>query len=459
MLTRLGEQIEVAALKASPAGSARVFGALPAGALAALQAGRFRKTLRLVAERSPFYREAFRRRGIDVNRITHPSQLGDFYTTGEDLRTHGPDAFVIGRAETAFETTGTTSPAPKRVLFSNRELNAMGSASAAALHLMGLRRDDSVLSAFDCSFWVSPAVARSALQYIGCFHIEAGKIDPLECYTHAIAYKPNVIFGEPSWMIRFAQIAAERGTWPVKLLVAGGENIAESARAEVERVWGAPMLLNYGQTEAFGSLGLECLQKQGYHRNDLHFLFEVREPDQDGYGELVYSTLTRDVMPLIRYRASDVTRLVEEPCACGLFAKRLAKVRSRSDEMVVCGMGNVGPWVFEEILRGVDAAGDEWQAVLSNNGRYDVFELKVEVRGARSEERGAGSEERGAMGESAQRLDRQVRANVKERFPDFWKNLQMGLYELRVTPFAPGTLREGRKLRRIVDDRILTSVK
>ena len=447
MLTRLGEQIEVAALKASPAGSARVFGVLPPGALLALQAARFRKTLRLVAERSPFYRDAFRRRGIDVSRISHPSQLGDFYTTGEDLRTHGPDAFLIGRPETAFQTTGTTSPVPKRVLFSNRELNAMGSASAAALHLMGLRRDDAVLSAFDCSFWVSPAVARSALQYIGCFHVEAGKIDPLDCYTHAAAYKPNVIFGEPSWMIRFSQMAAERGTWPVKLLVAGGENIAESARAEVERVWGAPMLLNYGQTEAFGSLGLECLQKQGYHRNDLHFLFEIDRPDADGYGELVYTTLTRDVMPLIRYRASDVTKLVEEPCACGLFAKRLAKVRSRSDEMVVCGMGNVGPWVFEEILRGLAGVGDEWQAVLSNNGRFDVFELRVEAEvGGRSEVGGA------------EALDRAIRANVKERFPDFWKNLQMGLYELRVTPFSTGSLRTGRKLKRIVDERVLSDL-
>jgi len=293
MLTRLGEQIEVAALRASPTGSARVFGALPAGALSAMQAARFKKTLRLVAERSTFYRDAFRARGIDATRISHPSQLGDFYTTGEDLRQHGPEAFLVGRPETAFETTGTTSPVPKRVLFSNRELNAMGAASAAALHLMGLRRDDSVLSAFDCSFWVSPAVARSALQYIGCFHVEAGKIDPLDCYTHALAYKPNVIFGEPSWVIRFSQIAAERGTWPVKLLVAGGENIAESARAEVERVWRAPLLLNYGQTEAFGSLGLECLQKQGYHRNDLHFLFEIQEPDAEGYGELIYTTLDR----------------------------------------------------------------------------------------------------------------------------------------------------------------------
>ena len=457
MLTRLGEQIEVAALKASPAGSARVFGALPPGALAALQSARFKKTLRLVAERAPFYRDAFRRLGIDVSRISHPSQLGDFYTTGDDLRREGPEGFLIGRAETAFETTGTTSPVPKRVLFSNRELNAMGSASAAALHLMGLRRDDTVLSAFDCSFWVSPAVARSALQYIGCFHVEAGKIDPLDCYTHAVAYKPNVIFGEPSWMIRFSQMAAERGTWPMKLLVAGGENIAESARVEVERVWGAPMLLNYGQTEAFGSLGLECLQKQGYHRNDLHFLFEIDRPDADGYGELVYTTLTRDVMPLIRYRASDVTKLVEEPCACGLFAKRLAKVRSRADEMVVCGMGNVGPWVFEEILRGVEGVGDEWQAVLSNNGRFDVFEVRVETEtGGRRSEAGGSSEV--GRPESTDALERAIRANVKERFPDFWKNLQMGLYELRVTPFAPGSLRTGRKLKRIVDARVLSNL-
>ncbi len=381
MLSRLTEHIEIAALRTSPAGTARVMRALPPGALTALQTARFRKTLRMVAERAPFYREAFRKRGIRADGITHPSQLGDFFTTGEDIRTHGPEAFLVGRPDTAFETTGTTSPVPKRVLFSNRELNAMGSASAAALYLMGLRREDTVLSAFDCSFWVSPAVARSALQYIGCFHVEAGKIDPLECYTHAINYRPNVMFGEPSWMIRFAQIAAERGTWPMKLLVAGGENIAESARREVERILGAPLILNYGQTEAFGSLGIECREQQGYHRNDFHFLFEIDDPDPAGYGELVYTTLTRDVMPLVRYRASDVTRLIDEHCK----------------------------WV------------------------------RVEVGGQRSE-----------VGDA-------VLASIKERFPDFWKNLQMGLYELRVEPVAPGTLRTGRKLRRIVDERVLTT--
>lgn len=437
MLVRLADRLEAVALRTAPAGAARVMGALAPRTLPAMQRARFRRTLKLAAERSAFYREAFRARGIRPDTIDHPSQLGDFFTTGDDIRQHGPEAFQTGPADTAFETTGTTSAIPKRVYFSNAELDAMGTASAAALHLLGVRRDDRVLSAFDCSFWVSPAVARSALQYIGCFHVEAGKIDPAECYDRGAPYRPSIIFGEPSWLVRFSQIAETRGTWPLKMIVAGGENIAESARREVERIWRAPMYLNYGQTEAFGSIGLECREQQGYHRNDLHFLFEIVEPDADGYGELVYTTLTRDVMPLIRYRASDITRFVDEPCACGLFARRLARIRSRADEMVVCGMGNVGPWVFEELLRDVPGAGADWQVVLGSNGRYDTLALTVEMT-----DPAAGA----AVGN-------RVRDHLRARFPDFWKNLQMGLYELTITPAAPGTLRTGRKLRRIVDSR------
>src|SRR5882762_4360588 len=195
MLTRITEQLERIALRTNPERAAQLLGKFPPSAFAALQRARFRKTLRLVAERSPFYREQFRRRGIEVRRIQDPSELGDFYTTGEDLRKHEAEAFLTGRADTAFETTGTTSPIPKRVFFSQRELDEMGRASAIGLHLLGLRREDTVLSAFDCSFWVSPAVVRSAFQYLGCFHTEAGKIAPLDFYEHALAYRPNVIFG------------------------------------------------------------------------------------------------------------------------------------------------------------------------------------------------------------------------------------------------------------------------
>jgi phenylacetate-CoA ligase len=441
MLAEITKQIEHLALRMNPERAAKLLGALPPSALEKLQCARFRQSLLLVTKRSPFYREQFRKHGIDVRRIEHPSELNDFYTTGEDLRAHGAQSFLTGRADTAFETTGTTSNVPKRVFFSQRELNEMGRASAAALYLLGLRREDTVLSAFDCSFWVSPAVLRSALQYLNCFHTEAGKIEPLEFYERARAYRPNVIFGEPSWIVRLSEIIAARGggsvAWPLKFLFAGGENIAEEARRFVEETWHAPFYLNYGQTEGFGSLGIECREQKGYHRNDMHFIFEVHEPDAEGYGELVYTTLTRDVMPLIRYRSTDITRLIDEPCACGLFAKRIAKLRGRADEMVVCGMGNVGPWVFSELLRDVLGVGADWQAVVRHDGRRDTIELHVELE---------------HIFRQAE-VEKDVLSHLRQQFADFWKNYEMKLYELRVVAHARGTLRQGRKLKRVVDER------
>lgn len=438
MLSKIIEQIERAALSTDPERAVRWLGMLPPSALAAMQRARFRRTLRLAAARSSFYREEFRRRGLDVRRIEHPSELGDFYTTGEDLRESGAEAFLTGRADTAFETTGTTSSIPKQVFFSRREMDEMGRITAIGLYLLGLRSEDRVLSAFDCSFWVSPWVLRSGLSYLNCFHVEAGKIDPVEFYERARSYRPNVIFGEPSWVARLSEVAKSRGAWPIKFLFAGGENITEGARHAIERVWHAPLYLNYGQTESFGALGAECRMKDGYHRNDLYFFFELDDVDQNGYGELVYTTLARDVMPLIRYRSTDITRFIDEPCECGLFAKRIGKIRARCDEMVVCGMGNIGPWVFEEILRGIEGTGQDWQAVVLHEGQRDVIELYVEI----------GDTTRQSEVEKA------IHTNLRERFADFWKNREMKLYDLRVVACAMGSLRDGsRKLSRVIDER------
>lgn len=437
MLSKVIKHTERTALRVSPEQMQRILKLMRPALVKRIQAARFRQTLRLVAERSPFYREEFRRRGIDVRQITHPSQLGDFYTTGEDLREHGAEAFLTSRPDTAFETTGTTSALPKRIFFSQRELDEVSRLSALGLRNLGLRREDRVLSAFDCSFWVSPATLRAALQYIGCFHVEAGKIEPLEFYERAIDYRPNVIFGEPSWLVRLTEIAEAHGTWDVKMLFAGGENMTEHVRHRIEHVWRAPLYLSYGQTESFGAMGIECRAQAGYHRNDLNYFLEIADADADGNGELVYTTLTRDVMPLIRYRSTDITRLVDEPCACGLVVKRIGKIRARCDEMVVCGMGNVGPWVFNELLRDVPTAGAEWQAIINSDGRRDVIEFHVETPDLAAQHE----------------LERIVLTNLRERFADFWKNREMKLYELRVVACPPQSLRTKRKLRRIVDER------
>jgi phenylacetate-CoA ligase len=437
MLAQIVEQFERLALR-YPERALQLLGRVPAPALDAVRRRRFKRTLHLAAERSPFYREHFRQRGIDVRQIEHPSQLGDFFTTGDDLRAHGAEQFLAGRPEMAFETTGTTSPVPKRVYFSRREVAEVGRLTALWLHLLGLRREDRVLSAFDSSFWVSPWLLRSGMELTECFHVEAGKMDPSECYHRAVVYHPTVILGEPSWIVRLSEIAQARGSWPLKFLVAGGENIAEASRSAVEKVWSAPLYLDYGQTESFGALGAECRVKDGYHRNDLQFFFELADVDPEGYGELTYTTLSRDVMPLIRYRSSDVTRLVDEPCGCGAPGGRLGKIRCRSDEMVVCGMGNIGPWVFETILRGVDGIGHDWQAAVRHEGLRDVVELHVEIDDA---------SHRMVVEES-------IQSNMRKQFADFWRNREMGLYDLHVVAERIGSLRGGgRKLRRVVDER------
>src|SRR3989442_2115198 len=141
MISEFIELFEGVALRTNPERAIRLLGLLPPSFIDAMQRARFRRTLRLAAERSPFYREQFRHRGIDVRRIEHPSELGDFYTTGEDLRTYGAEAFLVGRADTAFETTGTTSPVPKRVCFSRRQVAAMCRLNVLWLHLLGLRLD------------------------------------------------------------------------------------------------------------------------------------------------------------------------------------------------------------------------------------------------------------------------------------------------------------------------------
>src|SRR3989442_8150318 len=403
MVSEFIELFEGVALRTNPEHAIRLLGLPPSSFIDAMQQARFRRTLRLAAERSPFYREQFRQRGIDVRRIEHPSQLGDFYTTGEDLRAFGAEQFLTGRADTAFETTGTTSPVPKRVFFSRREVATMGRINALWLYLLGLRRNDRVLSAFDCSFWVSPWVLRSGLDYLKCFHVEAGKIDPEEFYERARAYKPTVIFGEPSWIVRLSEIAADRNVWPVKFLFAGGENITEAARKLTEHAWQAPLYLNYGQTESFGALGAECKMRDGYHRNDLYFFFELADTDKDGYGEVDYTTLARDVMPLIRYRSTDVYRVIDDNSECWAFASRLAKIRGRCDEMVVCGMGNVGPWVFDEVLRGTTCIGSDWQAVVGHDGARDVIVLHVEMES-----------------HSGQRaVETRILTSLRERFGDF----------------------------------------
>ena len=417
-----------------------LYSRVPDGILNAIAVDNFRKTIRFVGEHSPFYKRKFKERGINPNKIKTASDLGDFFTTAEDIR-ENPEEFVCLTPDTAFETTGTTSKKPKRVYFSRNEVREAGWSGAVGLWALGVRPQDRVASAFDYSFWVSGPVLQASCEALGCFHVEAGRIPPPEFYDRVKDYGTNVIVGDPSWLLGLTEVAKEKGAWPVKLMIGGGENMMESTRAYIENIWKCDFILSYGQTEAFGAIGMESPAKDGYHLNEFHNYFEIIQPDAQGYGELVYTTLNRRVMPLVRYRSGDITRFIEGPSPkSGLRGQRIEKLKGRVDEWTVTAMGNIAPWMFEPIFKDIDEIGEDWQVTVDKDGNKDLIELHVEMKNGHTQ---------------TETIRNKVLENMKRELYEAYKIAEIGgtfmKMELKFHP--PGTLRTGRKLKRIVDKR------
>ncbi|MBI4867901.1 MAG: phenylacetate--CoA ligase family protein [Candidatus Wallbacteria bacterium] len=399
----------------------------------------FKAVVKLVAERSPFYREKFKKLGIDPRSVEKPSDLGEFYTTSKDLLENPPEAFLCGTPRIGFETTGTSSNKNKRIFFSQEEIDSIAKDAPAGLLLLGLRRGDKVCSTMHSSFWNAGFTIREAMRHFDCFYVNADKLPPIEFYERAQSYKFDAIVCEPSWLVLYTELCKQRGGfWPIKFFLVGGENMTEHARRFVEEAWNCNVFIGYGMTETFGSVGVECPSKMGYHINEFHNWCEILKPDADGYGELVVTTLQRSTMPLLRYRTSDVTRLIDEPCTCAIpNIRRIAKIRGRSDEMINCGMGNISPPIFEYAFDGIQGITNDWQVAVKKDGPLDLIEFRFEI----------------ANGSSAAELEKVVTDQFKTRYPDYWRNVEMGLYKLACRFEPRGTLRKKQKLIKVVDER------
>lgn len=438
MLNRIGDWLQKKIFWASPRRALDIYAKTPRFVLEQYRSMNFRRTLRIAAERSIFYSKSFETHAVNVSSARSPKDLVPLFTTEKDLTANPSGYFLCGRPDTAFESTGTTSKTPKRIYFSNRELEDAGRVGAAGLWRLGVRPDDRVASSFDYSFWVSGPALKSALAILGAFHVEAGRIDPADFFERVKPYRCNVIVSEPGWLVRLSECAEKKGPWPVKLMIAGGENLAEVSRRYVEGVWGSKVILSYGQTEAFGMIGVECPAQDGYHVNEMDLWAEVPSPDCNGYGELVYTTLRRSVMPLIRYRSGDVTKILSGPCGCGWTSPRLAKLRGRADEMAVTSAGNLAPWMFQEAIEKSGLKVHEWQVRLVQTERRDRIEFHAES--------GEGSE-----------AEPGVRKTLLEAMqtcmPVAHLGILSGLADFDVKLRAPGALRTERKVKRIVDER------
>jgi phenylacetate-CoA ligase len=401
-----------------------------------MQEDSFRRTVRYAARHQKFFAQKLAEAGIRAEQVRRPADLSEIFTTPEDLLSHPPEDFLCRDPQAVFETTGTGGE-PKRVYFDHQELELAGRYEAAALYENGVRPQDRVICTFDAGYWISSWVTYFACRAMGAFCSAVGKPDPRDTYSKLRLYGYNVIVADPTWLVSLSEIAEKEGAYPVKLIVAAGDRMTAAYRKYIEDVWKAPVILGYGSTEMGGGAGMECRERQGYHLDEFNLLFEILEPDAEGYGELVVTTLGRRVMPLIRYRVRDVARFIPEPCACGATLRRLSPIKGRRDEMVVMGAGNLHPAIFENLMRDVAGISTNWQVAVRQEGLHDVLEFRLEL----------------TNGVSSSAVEEAVRKNLETRYPEMWANHSCGMYRLAFKFGPRGALGQGRKMKRLVDER------
>ncbi len=336
-----------------------------------------------------------------------------------------------------FESSG-TSGTNKRVFYGRGELHAIGKSFATGFGLMGVTPADRVANAFDFNIWSPGHMCHAGLMASGNFCQAFGKVDPGEVYRRLKQGRFTVVLGEPTWLIRLTQLAEADGGGHLRFLIGGAEEMPADAIPWMRRVWnGAVVKMCYGTVEMGATIAFQpCDEHDGYHLDTIDFLPETVDVGGDGYGELVFTTLFRRTMPLIRYRTRDSVNLSPTPCRCGLPAPRMSKVRGRLDELVVASGGNLYPKMFEDILRGVPGLTLEWQVVFRLEGIREVVEIHVETERA-----------------DLSAVEAEVHRSATAQYPDLMRNLALGIFDLRVVPHPPGTVRTARKLKRLVDRR------
>jgi phenylacetate-CoA ligase len=200
----------------------------------------------------------------------------------------------------------------------------------------------------------------------------------------------TVLACTPSYALLLAETAVSMGvdprSLPLRLGVFGAEPWSEAMRCQLEDALGITAIDIYGLSEVMGpGVASECVEKNGLHVFEDHFLIEIldpqtMEPVPDGQqGEVVFTTLTKEGIPVIRYRTRDISRIVPGECACGRTFRRMERVTGRTDDMLIIRGVNVYPSQIEQVLMGIAGVAPHYQVVLGKRGSMDTVEVQVEV--------------------------------------------------------------------------------
>jgi len=357
-----------------------------------LQVARLRAALARVSEAVPFYREKLAQAGVTADSIRTLDDLARVpFTTKQDLRDHYPFGLfaVPMRQIVRFHASSGTTGKLTVVGYTSNDIALWADVIARALAAAGVTDEDIVHNAYGYGLFTGGLGFHDGATLLGAAVIPISGGNTRRQIQLMRDFGSTVLCCTPSYALLIAETAAEEGIDPASLALKiglfGAEPWSERMRQEIESRLGLLALDHYGLSEVIGpGVASECAHKQGLHICEDHFIPEIVDPDSgarlpDGeIGELVFSCVTKEALPLLRYRTRDRTRLIREPCACGRTTARMQKVLGRTDDMIIVRGVNVFPSQIETVLLEFGEVAPHYQIVV-DRGRDLLDELDVLV--------------------------------------------------------------------------------
>ncbi len=350
-------------------------------------------TLNRTYSNVPFYRKKFDDLGILPEEI---SSLVDFsrlpFTAKEDLREHYPYGhFAVPLREVVriHASSGTTG-AVTVVGYTRNDVQAWSNLTARVLTMGGVKKDDVVQIAFGYGLFTGGFGLHYGAERIGASVIPASSGNTLRQIRIMMDFKTTVLISTPTYAMLVAEMIREEGipmpALSLKYGLFGAEPWSEQMRQEIQEKLGIVATDNYGLSEIIGpGVSGECREQNGLHINEDHFLVEVVDPETlrpmpDGEtGELVVTSLTKEAFPMIRYRTRDLTSILPGHCPCGRTLRRMARVKGRTDDMLIIKGVNVFPSQIESVLFEVEGTEPHYQIEIDRKGGLDEATVLVEV--------------------------------------------------------------------------------
>lgn len=371
---------------------------MPREKLRQLQTEKLRRTIE-TALNSPFYGHRLGKLGITPQSINIVDDIRKIpFTTKQDLRDNYPFGLVAGNMKDAIRihsSSGTTGH-PTVVVYSRHDIDSWANMIARNMYMVGCRDTDVFQNSSGYGMFTGGLGFQYGAERLGATTVPAAAGNSKRQIMFIRDFGTTCLHAIPSYAVRLAEVFKDEGIDPrstrLHTLFIGAEPHTDEQRRRIEKLLGVKAYNSFGMTEMNGpGVAFECKQQDGMHLWEDNYIVEIVDPDTlepvpDGeYGEMVLTTLDRTMMPILRYRTRDLTRIIPGKCACGRTHRRIDRIKGRTDDMFIIKGVNVFPMQVEKILAQFPVLGSNYLITLDTVDDNDIMTVEVELDDMRTD--------------------------------------------------------------------------